>query len=333
MKTNRIAALALALLLTVSLIGCGAATEQNAKYDSADFYYVEPATMEAPMEMEMDMDASGYADYDLYNKTEAPAEAKPQNDVAQRKIIRNANIGYETKEYDDFIAKLTQCIAVHNGYVESSESSGNGLYSSRSRNAYLVARIPADEYDNFMTDAGTLGTQTYKSENSNDVTMNYVDTESHIRALQSEYDALLEILDKAKSLDDVLALQSRISEVNYQMDSYKSQIRKYDDLIAYCTVRISVSEVIRETKVEKTMTFGERISSGLSDTFYDIGVGASDFAVWFVTNLPYLIIWVIVIAAVVLIIRAIVKKSKKKKNEKAMKQYLEQAEHEKKQNP
>ena len=332
MKTNRIAALALALLLTVSLIGCGAATEQNAKYDSADFYYVEPAAMEAPMEMAMDMDASGYADYDLYNKTEAPAEAKPQNDVAQRKIIRNANIGYETKEYDDFIAKLTQCIAVHNGYVESSESSGNGLYSSRSRNAYLVARIPADEYDNFMTDAGTLGTQTYKSENSNDVTMNYVDTESHIRALQSEYDALLEILDKAKSLDDVLALQSRISEVNYQMDSYKSQIRKYDDLIAYCTVRISVSEVIRETKVEKTMTFGERISSGLSDTFYDIGVGASDFAVWFVTNLPYLIIWVIVIAAVVLIIRAIVKKSKKKKNEKAMKQYLEQAEHEKKQN-
>ncbi len=333
MKNNRIAALALALLLTVSLIGCGAATEQNAKYDSAYSYSVEREAMEAPMEMAMDMDASGYADYDLYNKTEAPAEAKPQNDVAQRKIIRNANLGYETKEYDDFIAKLTQCIAVHNGYVESSESSGNGLYSSRSRSAYLVARIPADEYDNFMTDAGTLGTQTYKSENANDVTMNYVDTESHIRALQSEYDALLEILDKAESLDDVLALQSRISEVNYQMDSYKSQIRKYDDLIAYCTVRISVSEVIRETKVEKAMTFGERISSGLSDTFYDIGVGASDFAVWFVTNLPYLIIWAIIIVAVVLIIRAIVKKSKKKKNEKAMKQYLEQAEHEKKQNP
>ena len=168
-----------------------------------------------------------------------------------------------------------------------------------------------------------LGAVTHRSESREDVTMGYVDTESRIRALETEYQTLLDILDKAESLDDVILLQSRISEINYELDSYKSQLRKYDDLISYCTVYISVSEVWREsTPNEKTLTFGEKIAVGLRENLADIGEDFSDFAVWFVTSLPYLLIWAIIIAAVVLIVRAIVRRYKKKKEKKLIEAYL-----------
>ena len=123
--------------------------------------------------------------------------------------------------------------------------------------------------------------------------------------------------------------QSRISELNYQMDSYKSQLRKYDDLISYCTVHIYVNEVWRESVPNaRTITFGERIVLGLKDNLKDIGEGFENFAVWFVTSLPYLLIWAVVIAAAVLIIRAIVKRHKKKKEQKLIDAYIRSRENE-----
>ena len=113
------------------------------------------------------------------------------------------------------------------------------------------------------------------------------------------------------------------------MDSYKSQLRKYDDLISYCTVRISVREVWRETVPDgRTQTFGERIATGLKENLLDIGEGFSDFAVWFVTSLPYLLIWAVVIAAVVLIVRAVIRRHRKKKEQKLIESYIRSQEHE-----
>ena len=115
--------------------------------------------------------------------------------------------------------------------------------------------------------------------------------------------------EKAEKLDDVIRLQSRITEVNYQLDSYKAQLRKYDDLIAYCTVHISVNEVFRESeKAPEVLTFTQRISQALNRTFLDISDGAQDFAVDFVASLPYLLIWAVVITVLILLGRFIWKK-------------------------
>ena len=117
-------------------------------------------------------------------------------------------------------------------------------------------------------------------------------------------------------------MQSRISEVNYQLDSYKSQIRKYDDLISYCTVTIDVNEVYRQTTPnEHRLTFGEKISVGLRENLLDIGEGFSDFAVWFVTSLPYILLWGAIIVLAVWIIRKIVIRHKKKKEKKLIEAY------------
>lgn len=253
-------------------------------------------------------------------------EAKPEqaeNDLSSRKIIKNATLNFDTQAFDDFLESLNARILAAGGYTQSSETYGDSYYSSlRYRSAYVVARIPAEKYDAFIADAGKLGSLTYRSESVDDVTMAYTDTESRVKALRAEYDVLLDILSKAESLNDVISLQSRISEVSYQIDSYESKLRQYDNLISYCTVRINVSEVNRETAPVYEQTLGEKIKIGLDETFGDIADGAERFAVWFVVNLPYIIIWAVVIAAAVIVMKLIIARAKKKRDRKAAEKFL-----------
>ncbi len=330
MKRNMLSLAALLMLAALLLSSCGgggyasdSAYKEDANYAAAPGFYADSGA-----------DGSygwGMTEESAYTEAEMPqapgenaAKNAGENDLAARKIIKNANVNFETTAYEEFLASLNRCVAEFGGYVETSETFGNGLYNIRdSRSASVTARIPAAGYDAFMESVCGLGAVTFRSESKQDVTMNYVDTESHIRALETEYETLLEILEKAESLEDVITLQQRISELNYQMDSYKSQLRKYDDLISYCTVYIHVNEVWRETAPEgKALTFGERIGIGLKENLYDIGESFEDFCVWFVTSLPYLLIWAVVIAALVLILLAIIRNRRKKKEKKIADAYL-----------
>ena len=131
--------------------------------------------------------------------------------------------------------------------------------------------------------------------------MEYTDVEARIRALEVEHDTLLSILEKCERLEDVITVQSRITEVQYQLDSYQSRLRRYDDLISYCTVYLSVNEVERVTVPPAELTLGERIREDLAENCAEIAEDAEDFAVWFVSSLPFLGIWIVVIGGVVLV--------------------------------
>ena len=321
MKKQRILSLLAAVALTLPLASCGSsyASDNNMvassqSYAKEEYAYDYAYDAEAPAMYEAEMGVPG----------SSSSSTSAQNDLSERKIIRTATVNFETTGYEEFLNALNVCVSQKGGYVESSETYGGGIYSSyTTRSASITVRVPASQYDAFMSSVVEIGAMTYRSESKDDVTMSYIDIESHIRALETEYTTLLEILEKAESLEDVILLQSRISEVNYELDSYKSQLRKYDDLISYCTIYIHVNEVYRTTTPnEKTLTFGDRIVTGLRENLLDIGEGFADFAVWFVTSLPYILIWAVVIVAIVFIVRAIIRSYRKKKEKKAIENYM-----------
>ena len=320
MKKQRILSLLAAVALTLPLASCGSSyASDNGMVSSSPSYAKEDYVYDQTFE-----EAAPAAYDDMGMSANAASSPEAQNDLSERKIIRTATVNFETTGYEAFLESLNACVTSRGGYVESSETYGGGVYSSYySRSASVTVRIPASQYDAFMASVVEIGAMTYRSESKDDVTMSYIDIESHIRALETEYATLLEILDKAESLEDVILLQNRISEVNYELDSYKSQIRKYDDLISYCTIYIHVNEVLRETVPnERTLTFGERIVTGLRENVLDIGEGFADFAVWFVTSLPYILIWAVVIVAIIFIVRAIIRSHRKNKEKKAIENYL-----------
>jgi len=333
MKKERILRSMLALVMIFQITSCGAATESadamimnksapaEAVRTAASTVYYDGGLADAEFGTADDYSYTA----DSASGASVEADTAGVNDLSERKIIKNANVRYETKTYDDFFAGLTECIRKYGAYVESEESYGGSLYDYYStRSAHLTVRVPLASYDAFMSEACTIGSVTYKSENSTDVTMAYDDTESRITALETEYDALLAILEKATKLEDVISLQSRISEVTYELETYKAQLRKYDDLISYCTVSISVTEVEKVTQNVSEMTFGEKIRTGLEETFEDIADDASYFALWFVTSLPYFVIWGVILTVVILVLRRMIGRYRKRRVQKRIERQLNQ---------
>ena len=232
-----------------------------------------------------------------------------ENDLESRKIIKNVSMTVQTKNYDVTVSQIDALIKESGGYVESSEYYDDGSRNF-SRNCTVVARIPSEKLDEFCKSTDDCGTVTHYRENSDDVTMNYVDIESRISSLRTEMATLTSLLEKAETLDDLLTVEKRLTEVRYELESYESRIRKYDNLIDYSTVTLTIFEVERVDITEKQGIWQE-IGTNLSNAFYDIAEGARAFFVWFVSSLPYFVIIAVIAIAVILIIKTIIRKKKK----------------------
>ena len=121
----------------------------------------------------------------------------------------------------------------------------------------------------------------------------------------------MELLENAASIDDIIAIESRLSEVRYQIESMESQLRTYDNLVDYSTVQIYIDEVVELTPVEEE-TAGERIVTGFSRSLHNVIDGIKNFFIELIIVIPYLIVWAVVIVILFFVIRAIMKASEKK---------------------
>lgn len=300
----------LAVLLTVAALtaGCGGASKEMAA----------SAPMAADMATEEAAAEEYYGEEPAEMETAAAGGVSTNSTVSQtaqvnRKLIRTFEVNIETKEFDDVLSGIQAKVQELGGYIEqSSLDGGSAYYSHYNRYSDMTVRVPSDKLDSFIANVKETANVTYISESTEDITLRYVDTESRKIALETERDRLLELLEKAQTVEDIITIESRLSEVRYELESYASQLRTYDNQVDYSTVHISIREVDRETKVEPK-TFWEEVTEEFGDSLYDMGRGFRNFAIWFLGSSPYLVIWAVVIAGAVLVLRAVGKKKRIKK--------------------
>ena len=222
-----------------------------------------------------------------------------------RKLIRTVNLNVETTEFDQLIGNISQAVSDAGGYMESSDVSGTSISDSYGRRyAYLTVRIPAERLDQFVTLVGEQGNITNKSESTQDVTLQYSDIESRKKSLRIEQDRLWELLEKADSMESIIALEERLSEIRYQLESFESQLRTYDNQVDYSTVSISVNEVkvLTPTTPDSVTT---RIQKGFRRNLENVCNGMVNFFVWLLSSLPSLIVLAVILVLLIILFRAV----------------------------
>lgn len=283
------------------------------------------------MKSEQSMDSNAVADMNSKNEFGFSSEAMPEEGAAAgvvtdesgastvevtdtRKLIKTVSLNVQTKEYDAYIAALRTAVEAAGGYIEQSSANENGYYGSGNRYANITARVPADKLDAFIVSAGNKGKIVNQEEQVSDVTLDYVDMESRIGALKTERESLTKLLSQADSLENIIALQTRLSEVNYQIESYESQMRALENQISYSTVSISVDEVERVSAEDESTL--KQIKTRLLNNLSSIKEDGKDFVVTVIGGLPYILIWGAVIFVGAMIAKAVIKKRRKKKAKK-----------------
>lgn len=298
MKVRKLLALLLSLSLLLALAGCGAKSESA--YDMA----VPEAG--APQYMV----AETMADNSLTEESAASASV-PEN----RKWIVTVDMSAETEDMDILIAGIQEQIDALGGYVQNQRIS-NGSYRSnyRYRSANLTVRIPAESVDSFTEKVNGMANVTHSSKDLEDITLSYVATESRMLALQTEEERLLELMAKADTMSDLLEIEARLTDVRYELESVTSQLRSYDNLVSFATIYLNIEEVKEYTPVaEKTRW--EKITDGFVKSLKGVWNGFLDFVVWFIVNIPYILVFGAIIFVVIWIVRKAAKKKKVKEAE------------------
>lgn len=335
-------------LASASLTGCGAASASSYKSETAAAYDTSagmPASLyKSSTSFSNDAEAETYAaagnheaapedfstdsgsaelsqeavlSQEVSNPGTDPARTSDETSPApvERKLIRNVSMNLETREFDALTKSISDAVTFFGGYIEQADVSGNSLYWSderSSRCSNLTARIPENKLDAFLTEVSGQGNVTYKNESVQDVTLQYTDITSRKKTLQMEQDRLWELLEKAESIDAVIALEARLSEVRYQLESIESQLRTLDNQIVYSTVYLSIQEVQVLTSTDPD-TIPVRIQKGLSRSFNTLKISSVDFLVWFISSLPILAVFAVLVFIAVIILKKPLKRRKTRK--------------------
>ena len=182
---------------------------------------------------------------------------------SQGKIIRNGIIQMETLSFDETVKQILNKTNSMGAYVQSSNVSGTSIeakLSEQSRRGQFILRIPKTKFDSFILDIGNLGSITNQQISTEDVTSAYFDTQAHLKSLTIQEERLLELLKKTGELKDIIVLEKELSGVRYEIESLTGNLKKWDNLIDFCTLNIEVVEVHKIK--ENPVSFVDKIVNG-----------------------------------------------------------------------
>lgn len=239
-------------------------------------------------------------------KTEGEMDASDAvrvSDSQNEKLIYTYRYSVETKVFDTFVQTMMEQVQKLGGYVEHSETNGSAGESS-GRKASMTLRIPAEQMNQLLSLVKEESNVVYDSVSSENVTLRYVDMESHVRALRTEQKTLLRLIEKAEKIEDVIALQSQLTQVRYEIESYESQLRTMDNLVSYSTLYLDITEVRRTTTVtDQKTSFTDEITARFSDNLYAVGQWLRNFMIGLIGSLPVLVPLALVLTLAVYLLR------------------------------
>lgn len=281
----------LALTLTLTLAGCGRSASSGNSFYKAD----QAAPAEAA---EAYWEGDYVTNESAYTTASYGGEAVPARREA--KLIYTASMELETTEFDQAVAALDDLVAESKGYYEDrSVRQGGYRYGS------FTVRVPAAAYDEFCRQAGELCHLLYANASAQDISDSYYDTDSRLQSARAKLARLQELLAKAENMQDIITIESAISDTQWEIDNLSGTLRDYDSLVDYATVNIELREVYQlSDAVQAPLTFGQKLAGSFTSGLRSVGSALEDFAMW----LAYSWVWLLVIAAAAVVVLRIARR-------------------------
>lgn len=298
---KRIGGIFLAAVLVLSLLtACGGSAGGNSaskNFAAGDSPAASPSMDAAMPEAPMDME---------YGTAESAPMGQVEEDVLRdAKMIRTANLEMETTAFDEAVEGLGRLTREMGGYYENSSLRTGG---SGYRWADYTIRVPAEKYEEFLSRAGALCNLTWRSESAENVTEAYYDTAGRLKTQQIKLERLQELLSRAEAMEDIITIESAISETEYQIESLSGTLRHYDALVDFATVTVNLQEVYRLSSVEEAPdSFGARMGSAFTAGWAAFADGMENLAV----GLAYSWMWLIVLAVILIVVVRVIRGKKR----------------------
>lgn len=268
MKTKQgkiISILLVTVLIGLFAMGCGAFSGQDEGIQTND--------SRGPY---MDYDYGDDAAMENREMESAPGDVDGQSSgiltvtqVSGDKIIYRQDIHMETDDLDRTVDRIRQDMDRFQGYIQNYSFSHYGDSKPRGN---ITLRIPTNRRDEFVNGLRGYGNVTSENLESVNVSEDYYDMEANLRNLNIQERRLLELLEDATTLSDILTLESELSRIRREIERITGYLNRLDDQINYSTVYLSLVEVDEDELEERPFwdEFVERFKESFG-RFAEIG--------------------------------------------------------------
>lgn len=307
-KAKRRAILFTSVLIGGLVTGCGAASDSSAPIansSSSDMaYYGESSngglaqnTYSVKSEVEYESPEEEIITEDSENQTQNIDTMT----LLEEKLVYHCDLNIETLDYLATIESIKQSISNCNGVIQAENESDSGrdwYYTNYKKTSgtmhnYLQVRIPSNKYDAFLAELDGVGKITSKSTSVENISQAYYDTTTQIEALQIQEKNLLSMLEQCETIEDMLTVQERLTQVQYELNRLQTNKRYMDVDVAYSYVNINITEVMEyqyENEPVKTNRFADRLYNTIKSTGRGFLLFLEGVLFFIIRLLPYIII-------------------------------------------
>lgn len=215
----------------------------------------------------------------------------------ERKIIKRASVelGVERAKFASAVGEITHIAEWSGGYIQESSvwtesrvgepgtGSEKGVMAAR-----FVLRVPQSQFQRVLDEIKKLGEVEREQISGQDVTEEYVDVESRIKALRVQEARLLELLSQAKSIDEILRVESELAGVRSNLESLVRRLRYLENMVALSSIEVSLRERLEGLGASAGMRLAQDAFRALLRTLRTMGHVASRAVVFAAGAAPVL---------------------------------------------
>lgn len=302
-----IAVLALSIPVGLSVMGRQSSGDSSAGGSSA----VEPGTAESPL-----LSKGGAESRDGSAVPDAAPQAGTPDVAAAAsaaKLVRSAWLGIQVTDLTAAAAKVRAIATTAGGQVLSEnvvtttapmditgEPGDVKVPPVGPSEARVVLGVPSDKLDGVLTELSRIGTVSYRSSQTQDVTDTYVDTKARVATMEAGVDRLRALLAKATSLEQVITLESELTRRQADLDALRARLADLDQRVAQSEVTVT----LWTSDVEPVVDDGDGFLAALRGAW---DAFLSSVAVIF-TGLAVLLPWLVIVLLVLFVTRRVLRR-------------------------
>ncbi len=291
---------ALALIVCMLLSACGATADTlKASPKEGNFYYYSAADSAEMESVQLD-GAMNYAG----NVSASGSTAV----ISEEKLVYTSRVTLETEDFEAANKTLHDTITSLGGIIVSENASNlNSVNYSGYRSLHMTVRIPQENYDAFLNGLSENYNVASINNSVENMTEYYYDSESRLKSYRIQEERLFAMLEKAENVTEMLEIERRLCDVQYEIEALTNTLRTIDNDVKYATFHINLNEVTKYT-TPAPKTFSDRLSDTLTGSVEAFG----NFSEGLLFTVIYLAPYATIVAIITIITVVSVKRSKRK---------------------
>jgi hypothetical protein len=220
------------VLVVIAILVAAAACGESTAANSADR---GPAAASGPTAGKGSTGAPGSIDY---APNQAPVPIQGPMVIKQASLTVSVTSG----SFDSKLAAVRALVEMEQGFISGTDAQAFPDSDQRIRSGVVSFMVPADRFDDAIDQLSKLGTVQNEHISGQDVSAQYVDLQARLANAEAQRDAMLELLKRAQSISDIIAIQTQLGSITQQVEELKGQIQYLDHNTSFSTISVNLVE-------------------------------------------------------------------------------------------